>query len=696
MSARARGTREDELTTPSRLLYAVTIFASGFLLFIVQPLIARQILPWFGGSAGVWTTCLMFFQLGLVAGYAYSNWTTRRLSPGAQAGLHIGLLVASAMSLPIVASPGWKPLGEGEPTWRILGLLLATIGLPYFVLCTTGPLVQAWFARAFPDRKVYRLFALSNLAALAALASYPFAIEPWVTTTRQAQLWSAGYGIFTLLCIGAAVPGLWHHPPHIPGSQAPADEQLEATPEMALPRPGWRAIALWLALPAMGTWLLLGVTNHITQNIASIPFLWMLPLTLYLATFIICFDHERWYHRGVWVAPALATLAVAAYGLQSEDVTLNVKIAVPLYAGGLFAWCIFCHGELARRKPASRDLTTYYLMIAAGGALGGLAVGLVAPRILVSSYKLGIGLTLTALLAVIALGRLFVLVPLAALGIAITCGYYSYRQIEAQRASARVLERNFYGTLRTEDTGSPDSANSKRQLINGVILHGEQFLSPERRREPTSYYGPTSGIGLALTVMGRPGRRVGVIGLGTGSLAAYGRPGDTFHFYDINPQVVDLARTEFTFLRDSRAMIEVTLGDARLTLERQPAQGFDLLAIDAFSSDSIPIHLLTTEAMTVYLKHMRPDGVIAFHVSNRFFDLPPVVRAIAEAHGFSSALLVDNPDDAEFSKSDWVLVTNNSTVLENEAVKAITEAPKVIPKLRLWTDDDHNLFRIFR
>ena len=521
MSARARGTREDELTTPSRLLYAVTIFASGFLLFIVQPLIARQILPWFGGSAGVWTTCLMFFQLVLVAGYAYSNWTTRRLSPRAQAGLHIGLLVASVMSLPIVASPGWKPAGEGEPTWRILGLLLATIGLPYFVLCTTGPLVQAWFARAFPDRKVYRLFALSNLAALAALASYPFAIEPWMTTTRQAQLWSAAYGIFMLLCIGAAAPGLWRQPPDIPGSPAPADEQLEATPEMALPRPAWRAIASGWRCRRWAPGCCSRVTNHITQNIASIPFLWMLPLTLYLATFIICFDHERWYHRGVWVAPALVMLAVAAYGLQTEDVTLNVKIAVPLYAGGLFAWCIFCHGELARRKPASRDLTTYYLMIAAGGALGGLAVGLVAPRILVSSYELGIGLTLTALLAVIALRRLFVLVPLAALGIAITCGYYSYRQIEIQRASARVLERNFYGTLRTEDTGSPDDASSKRQLINGVILHGEQFLSPARRRDPTSYYGPTSGIGLALAVMDRPGRRVGVIGLGTGSLAAY-------------------------------------------------------------------------------------------------------------------------------------------------------------------------------
>ena len=696
MSAPAKATREDELTTPSRLLYAATIFASGFLLFSVQPLIARQILPWFGGSSGVWTTCLMFFQLVLVAGYAYSNWTTRHLSPRAQSALHIGLLAASVIALPIVASPGWKPAGEGEPTWRILGLLLATIGLPYFVLCTTGPLIQAWFARAFPDRNVYRLFALSNLASLAALASYPFAIEPWMTTVRQAHLWSAAYGVFMLLCLGAAAPGLRRRPQDLADRPAPADDRREAAPGIASPRPARRVIAMWLALPAMGTWLLLAVTNHITQNIASIPFLWMLPLTLYLATFIICFDHERWYHRGVWVAPALVLLAVAAYGLQTDNITLNVKIAVPLYAGGLFAWCLLCHGELARRKPASRDLTMYYLMIGAGGALGGLAVGLAAPRLLASSYELGIGVTLTALLAAVALRRLFVLVPLAALGIAITCGYYSYRQIEIQRASARVVQRNFYGTLRTQDIGSPDDASGKRQLINGVILHGEQFLSPARRRDPTSYYGPTSGIGHALAVMDRPGRRVGVIGLGTGSLAAYGRTGDTFHFYDINPQVVAIARTEFTFLRDSHAMIDVTLGDARLMLEREPSQAFDVLAIDAFSSDSIPIHLLTTEAMSVYLRHMRPDGVVAFHVSNRFFDLPPVVKAIAAAHGLSSALLVDNPDDTEMSKSDWVLVTNNLTVLENEAVKALTEVTDVIPALRLWTDDDHNLFRILR
>jgi hypothetical protein len=678
------------VTTPSRLVYAATIFASGFLLFMVQPLIARQILPWFGGTAGVWTTCLMFFQVMLVAGYAYSNWTTRRLDSRTQTRLHIGLVAASLLSLPIVASAGWKPAGSEEPTWRILGLLLVTIGLPYFALCTTGPLLQAWFARAFPTDKVYRLFALSNLASLLALACYPFAIEPWMTTTRQAYAWSIAYGVFTLLCVGAALPGL----------RRPVEADAPVGPAAPDPSPApatrWQEQSLWIALPAMGTWLLLAVTNHITQNVAAIPFLWMLPLTLYLASFIICFEHERWYRRVIVVAPALALLGVCAYGLQTDDITLNIKIAVPLYAGGLFVWCLFCHGELARLKPAPRDLTTYYLMIAIGGALGGLAVGLVAPRVLPSFYELGIGLTLTALIASIALRRVFIVVPIAAIAVAITCGYYTVKEVREQRAGARVLERSFYGTLRVEDTGSMDETDSRRQLVNGVIMHGEQYLAPERRRDPTSYYGPTSGIGLVLKLVDAAGRRVGVIGLGAGSLAAYGRQGDQFHFYDINPQVVELARREFTFLRDSRAMIDVSLGDARLTLEREPAQAFDVLAVDAFSSDSIPIHLMTTEALSVYLRHMKPAGVIAFHVTNRFFDLASVVKRLADAHGLGSLLIVDNPDDDDLSKSDWVLVTTNHAILSADEFSQNTEEPRTIPGLRVWTDDDHNLFQILR
>lgn len=690
------------MTNPSRFLFAATIFTSGFLLFIVQPLIARQILPWFGGSAGVWTTCLMFFQVALVGGYGYSNWTVKTLRPHAQGRLHLALLVASLISLPIVASAGWKPQGESDPTWRIIGLLLATIGLPYFVLCTTGPLLQGWFARAFPGRNVYRLFALSNLASLAALTAYPFAIEPWMSTTRQAQVWSIAYGVFVVLCGAVA----WSTK-RLEGAEAgrlgvAADDGAASAepPSLRASQPCLLTRALWLALPAMGTWLLLAVTNHITQNIASIPFLWMVPLTLYLASFIIAFDHERWYQRLIWVIPAMTLLVCCAYGLTTDDVTLNVKVAVPLYSGGLFVWCLFCHGELAKLKPGPRDLTSYYLMIAAGGAIGGLLVGLVAPRVLPSYYELGIGLVVTSLLAAVVLRRQFYFAPsIAALAVAVACGYYSYQQIKEVHDGSRVLKRNFYGTLRTEDTGAVDEAGSKRQLINGVILHGEQFLAPDRRGEATSYYGPTAGISVALKLLDREGRHVGVIGLGAGSLAGYARTGDHISFYDINPQVVETANTEFTYLQDARARaakVDINMGDARLSLEHQAPQGFDLLAVDAFSSDSIPIHLLTTEAVAVYERHMRPGGVIAFHVSNRFFDLAPVVTQLAQAHGLSSTLLIDNPDDPEFSKTDWVLVSSNSALLDDHAFDAIRADPSVIPKLRLWTDDDHNLFRIFK
>jgi SAM-dependent methyltransferase len=676
----------------TRALYVATVFVSAFLLFLIQPLIARQILPWFGGTSAVWTVCLVFFQVALVVGYAYSNWTTRRFDDRMQRRIHLALLALSLLSLPIVASGQWKPQGHEDPTVRILGLLVFTIGLPYLMLCTTAPLIQAWFARTFPGLRVYRLFALSNLASLIALASYPFLIEPRMTTTRQAYVWSAGYFLFTVLCGAVAFSGLSR------SARAPIAAEPAAPPDglpllpPAAPNQRW----LWIALPAMGSWLLLAVTNHITQNLASIPFLWLLPLTLYLSTFIICFDHDRWYRRGIVVLPALALLVACAYGLQTDKVTLNVKIAVPLYSGGLFVFCLFCHGELARLKPAPKDLTDYYLMIAIGGAIGGLAVGLIAPRVLESSWELGIGLVLTGLVAAAALRRVFFLVPLTAVAAAIACGFYSFRQIRMEHGEAHVLKRNFYGTLRTETIGEAGEPDSKRRLINGVIMHGEQFLSPERRHDPITYYGPTSGIGLVLKIIDKPGRRVGVIGLGSGTLAAYGRHGDVFHFYDINPQVVEIARTEFTYLADTQAMVDISLGDARLSLEREPSQSFDVLAIDAFSSDSIPIHLMTVEAMDVYLKHMKPDGVIAFHVSNRFFDLAPVVKLLADAVDFKSALIVDDGEDPDLSKTDWVLVTRNQALLDDPELTARTQEPTDIRGLRAWTDDDHNLFQIFK
>ena len=670
-------------------LYACTIFTSAFLLFLVQPIIAKQILPWFGGSSAVWTTCLVFFQVALLAGYAYSDLTTRKLKPRTQAILHIVLLAASLAVLPILADTGWKPAGGEDPGLRILGLLLATIGLPYFLLATTGPLVQAWFARSFPLGTVYRLFALSNLASMLALISYPFAFETWVTTAVQAYGWSAAYALFVLLCGASALYSLRNRG---------AANITTTTPETSdtTPPPGKFDLFLWLALPGMGSWLLLAITNHITQNIASIPFLWLAPLTLYLLTFILCFESDGWYRRSLLLGPLAIILGFCAWGLQTSDVTLEIKTAVPLYLAGLFACCMFFHGELAKLRPAPRYLTLFYLMISLGGALGGMFVGLVAPRIFPTYYELGLGFVLTAILAAVTLRKQPFFVWIIAVALAGVCGYFWDQQVKALKEDTRVMVRNFYGALRTKDTGPITSEDAVRRLIHGVILHGEQYLKPERRTEPTTYYGPDSGVGLAVKTINPANQRVGVIGLGTGTMAAWGKPGDAYHFYDINPQVIEIAQSEFTLLKDSKATIEISLGDARLSLEREEPHDFDVLVVDAFSSDAIPVHLITSEAMAVYLKHLRPGGAVVFHVTNRFLKLAPVVKQIADNLGLYTALIVDEAEETNFSKTDWVIVTRDKSVIENQTIAAKTVPIDEIPGLKLWTDDFNNLFQILK
>jgi len=673
------------------LLYALTIFTSAFLLFLVQPIMAKQILPWFGGSASVWTTCLMFFQFVLLFGYAYTDWTTRNLRSRKQVIVHIALLVLSLATLPIIPDVSWKPEGNDDPSFRILGLLLVTIGLPYFLLSTTGPLVQAWFARTFPAGTVYRLFALSNLASLLALLSYPFAVEPWVTTQQQSYGWTAGYVLFVVLCIAAAAYSLRSQNQFAP-AQAAVDKVN------AGPAPRVQDYVLWLLLSAMGSFMLMAVTNHITHDVASVPFLWILPLTLYLVTFILCFEGRGWYQRRFFLGPLLVIAGAMAWGLHAQGGVMDIKEAIPLYLAGLFVSCMFFHGELANLKPAPRYLTTFYLMVSLGGALGGLIIGFVAPKLFNTYYEFGIGLVVTLLLAAYCARKMLVIVPVLALGVAGFTAYNVYQYIDMLSGDARVMARNFYGTLRVKDTAPETADEAVRRMMHGVIMHGEQYLAPAKRREPTTYYGKPSGIGLAITArQSAPATmRVGVVGLGAGTLATYGRPGDVFRFYELNPQVIDLARKEFSFLSDSRATIETVLGDARLNMEREPPQQYDVLAIDAFSSDSIPVHLITREAMAVYLQHIKPDGVIAFHVTNRFLQLAPVVKQIADAYQLHTALVVDDAEDNDLAKTDWVLVTRGSRFLERREIAGHVSAIEQIPGLRLWTDDYNNLFTILK
>lgn len=686
---------------PPMILYALTIFVSAFLLFLIQPVIAKQILPWFGGSAAVWTTCLVFFQCALLAGYFYSDLTTRKLGARRQAFVHITLIAIALLLLPIVPDAAWKPRGDEQPSVRILLLLAATIGLPYFLLATTSPLVQAWFSRSYPDASPYRLFALSNLASMLALIGYPFLFEPWISTHRQAIGWSVGFGLFAVLIVASAWFGLRSST----GSDDNDAEEISAPEVVDIPPPPTvKQKLIWISLSGLGSILLLAVSNHLTQNISSIPLLWVVPLVLYLITFILCFDAKEgtwsWYQPKLFV-PLLAIAVIAmSWTLADKDMHFKLHWQIGLFLTGLFVACMFCHGELVARKPHPAYLTTFYLMVSVGGAFGALLVGVVAPLTLPAYYELEIAIVLLSALATAMLWKRFH-VSIVGIGAVVTvfalaAAIYTVKEF---REDVVLMTRNFYGTLRVKEYTPPDRENHKRSLVHGAILHGEQYLYPPYNRLATTYYKAKSGVGRILLLMERRNpdapRKVGVIGLGTGTIAAYGNKGDTVRFYDINPQVVTIANRDFTYLRDTPAKVEISLGDARLNLEREPAQNFDVLAIDAFSGDSIPVHLITLEALDIYQKHMKPDGVIAFHVSNRFLDLKPVVQMIAEKRGLKVAWVRDTYEDGS-TTSDWVLLAKTNTLLMNPAILDATYIIPPEPGWKLWTDDFNNIVQVMR
>ena len=689
------------------LLFAATVFTSAFLLFLVQPIIAKQILPWFGGNASVWTVCMVFFQLVLLGGYAYADAVVRRLAPRSQAILHTLLLAASLAFLPILASDAWKPAPDTEPTARILLLLATTIGLPYFLLSTTGPLVQAWFARSFPSATVYRLFALSNLASLAALIAYPPLIEPAISLVSQSWAWSGIYVAFAVLCAASA----WMAAKK-PLVTNPVETVMNpATAEAA---PGASDYALWLGLSALGSLLLLAVTSHITQNVASVPFVWILPLVLYLLSFILVFDvgggrgKSGWYSR-LWGLPLLfVLLAAMAYYLSQNLGVMKIRWLIAIYCAGLFVACMFCHGEMAALRPAPKYLTRFYLMISIGGAAGGLFVGLVAPRLFNLHLELPLSLIVCAALAALLTWRSALatrdapktrnsLYVAAAIALVVTGGmvWHAWVYVDYVRTNAVLMTRNFYGTLRVKQHGHGEDPEATRALVHGVINHGWQYVDPVLRKEPISYFGPGAGIAKAISFYeGRP-RRVGVIGLGVGVFMAWGRPGDYFRIYELDPDVVKIAREQFWYLSDSPAKIDVVTGDGRLNMERDPPQQFDLISVDAFSSGSIPIHLLTREALQAYKRHLAPGGVIVYNVTNRFVNLAPLLKLVAEAEGMKILLINDDPSEEKYSGTAYVLVTDNPKLL---ADKRFEDADDIVPiaGLTAWTDGFNNLFKVVR
>jgi hypothetical protein len=765
-------------------IYAASVFLSAFLLFQVQLIIGKYILPLFGGAPSVWNTCMFCFQVLLLLGYAYSHHLSNIMPHRTQGKVHSCLLFASLIVLialwirwgsPLTPGMNWRPQPGENPVWKVIELLGVTAALPFFVLSTTGPLLQKWFS--LNSTSPYRLYAISNAGSLAGLLSYPFLVEWAFNIQHQAWLWSAGYVGFALLCTGIA----WRSREKSKNGLAAESKTFVAAQSIA---PPWSKYLLWLGLSACSTTILLATTNLLCQELAVVPLLWVLPLGVYLLTFILAFDGSRWYRRSVFWP-----LYFVALGLGTRADFLGYRpiplvYAIVVCALSLFAVCMACHGELARSKPEPRYLTSFFVVVATGGALGGTFVVLVAPKIfrgffefqagliacgfllfgaflledragqgerplwnaalLISLafslpyfvtllpnadrltffakeyYTLPLGLGIFLILRIVQVRRKpnqadignkhFPWQPAAVLMLTAMFAIFAYGNIEAQTTNVLFQERNFFGVKRVEKDTSLKCAGGDKNcvedqsvvLINANTHHGLQFLDPAKRNIPTTYYTTDSGIGLLLSNYprssgSRANLRIGVIGLGAGTLAAYGRAGDFYRFYEFDPAVIGLSsgpNPYFRFVQDSPARIETVPGDARLSLEREAARGqlqdFDVLAIDAFSGDAIPVHLLTSEAMKIYLQHVRKaGGVLAFHISNRYLDLRPVLVGLAEQSHLSAVEVWNH-------KSDWVLLSANPEMLRlvnlgEKAEPIVLHRPSV-----LWTDSYNNLFQVWR
>ncbi|MHC4887153.1 MAG: fused MFS/spermidine synthase [Planctomycetota bacterium] len=682
------------------LRYGATILLGAFLLFSVQPLIARAILPWFGGTTGVWSTCMLFFQVLLLGGYAYAHGLNRWVGQRAQGVIHLLLLLASLLVLPIIPDPDLQPRAGDTPVLQILLVLLLTIGLPYLLVTATGPLLQAWFTHELPGRSPYRLFALSNLGSLFALVSYPTLFEPWLRQEAQAFTWSWGYGGFVLLCLLTA----WRRTRN-------CDEVKQDVPMGSVPstQPSKPLLVFWIALAAVPSTLLLAVTNQVCQEVAVVPFLWVIPLGLYLLTFILCFEFPGFYRRGI-VYPLLLVFMILATKCLYVGVRISIDYQLVGYFGVLFLACLCCHGELCVRKPHPRFLTLYYLCLAIGGAVGGIFVVLVAPLVFSSYAELHVGLIAALLLGTVTFlqpfkRRVTSSLPLTCL-VACFClllpalaGLLIYQP--HQRSPGIWQERNFYGVLTVVPRSDP--AGEVLVLKNGQILHGKQAVAPAKRRTKTSYYCEGSGVDLAIGEHPKrsQGRRlrVGAIGLGVGTLSAHVGKGEVIRFYEINPQVLEVADAHFSFMRDTEAAVETVLGDARIELQREADarqfQRFDVLAVDAFTSDAIPRHLLTEQAFRLYLKHLNADGVIAVHISNRFLDLKPILHRLAREVELTPLLLLHDAKGVPLGEANhWVLMTRNKAFLASPKVRgAVSDWPSDLSDL-LWTDDFGSLWQV--
>jgi hypothetical protein len=664
-----------------RSVYAFTIFLSAFLLFLAEPMAAKQLLPTLGGSSAVWTTCLVFFSIVLLLGYLYAHWLPTRLSPLHQAIVHIVLLTSAVLVLGIHVRPSPAAVSY-HPAFTVFRVLVTVIGLPYLALSATTPLLTSWYANSFPGSSPYRLFALSNLASLAGLACYPLVIEPRLTMREQTGWWGSGFFLFAALCGAIA----WQGRRRVVTVAAEREEPTNSS------------APVWFLLALGGGMMLTAVTSHLSQNIAAIPMLWLPPLALYLLSFILAFEGFWQPLRSSMLRLVLVALASIAYVLRDIRTQLPIAVSVPLFLLALFVICFFLHGELYARRPATAGMTRFYLVASAGSAAGTLLVGVIAPLVLPANYDLACTLVAVALIALAATwhdGWPLRILWLAGTTAAIVVVSNQVRQYDDD---AVALVRNFYGTLRVRESNLPPQADTDRQLLNGTIEHGAEWFAPQYVGQPLTYYSPDSGLGLAMRLCcGEETKRVGVIGLGTGTVAAYGNAGDVVRFYEINPVVERLSRHWFTFLPKSLAHVEVVTGDARISLASQQPANFNVIVVDAFTGDAIPVHLLTREALNVYRRNLRPDGIVAFHVSNQYLNLEPVVAALAKNAGLTALSVHTHADDQNgFYSTDWVLVTGNQAFLREPEI--INKSHALLPQegVRLWTDDYSSVFPLLK
>ena len=670
--------------TRVRILFGGVVFLASFLLFLVEPIAAKQLLPVLGGSAAVWITCLVFFQTALLCAYLYAHWLARH----PHWFLHFALLViASASAVAWAARSVAAGRGAAHPFITIFVGLSIGIGLPFLALGATSPLMQVWWSKLHRAGIPYRLFALSNLASLLALGIYPTLIEPNFTLKMQRIAWCCGFAVFVV--ISGALAWKTRSATEV-APQAAIDDARQAAARA-------RDMLLWLLLPMGAAMQLSAVTSFITANVAAIPLLWILPLAVYLITLIIAFQFPRLAPRSIVTRLLIVMLAGLGYMLSQEGVTHPLVLTVGFLLLELFVSCLFCHCEAYALRPVRvTESTKFYLLFAAGGALGSCLIGIVAPLLYRYNFDLAITFLITALLAFASTWRdgwnQRLLWSVASVLMALLVSWIHTATVRG----SMVVVRNFYGSLRVkQDHGYPGA--TLRTLMNGTIQHGTQiFGTNELRKTPTTYYSEDSGVGLALRLCcaGRP-RNIGVIGLGAGTVAAYGKPGDRIRFYEINPAVEPIAKNVFTYIRESGAQIAIVEGDGRTSLAQEAPQGFDVLVVDAFSGDAIPLHLLTIEAVDLYKKHLAPGGVIAFHISNQHVNLEPPIALLAKAAKMRAVRVstISKPDRGEFNAS-WMLVSDNPAFFAEPEVLKAGRMPEEKPGLKLWTDDFSSLLPV--